>query len=118
VLVQILPIIALLFLVMWLLVIRPQRRRQAEERRTLNAMGVGDEVLTAGGVYGTIRSLDEDDARIEIAPGVEIRVSRRAIAAVITEPELSDEDELEELDRLQEEAEAEVRVTAGESSKP
>ena len=90
---------------MWLLVIRPQRKRQAEQRRILENLSPGQEVLTAGGLYGTVDSVvDEDEVRVEIAPDVDVRVSRRAIAAV-----LADEDtELAELERAQQEAENEV----------
>ena len=105
---SILPIIVLLLGVMWLLVIRPQRRRQAEQRRILESVAPGEEVLTAGGLYGTVRAVDDDEVRLEIAPGVEVRVSRRAIAAVLTD----EESELAELERVQQQAEAEV-VTAG-----
>jgi preprotein translocase subunit YajC len=106
--VSILPIIVLLFAVMWLLVIRPQRRRQAEQRRILESVAPGEEVLTAGGLYGTVRAVDDDEIRLEIAPGIEVRVSRQAVAAVLT----NEESELAELERVQQEAEAEV-VTAG-----
>ena len=101
---SILPIVVLLLAVMWLLVIRPQRKRQAEQRRILESVAPGEEVLTAGGLYGTVRSVDEDEVRLEIASGVEVRVSRRAIAAVLT----NEESELAELERVQHEAEAEA----------
>jgi preprotein translocase subunit YajC len=102
---SLLPILLLLFVVMWLLVIRPQRKRQAEQRRILENLSPGQEVLTAGGLYGTVHSVvDEDEVRIEIAPDVQVRVSRSAIAAV-----LADEDDgLAELERAQQEAENEV----------
>ena len=102
---SLLPILVLLFVVMWLLVIRPQRRRQAEQRRILENLSPGQEVLTAGGLYGTVDSVvNEDEVRVEIAPDVHVRVSRSAIAAV-----LADEDnELSELERAQQEAENEV----------
>ena len=102
---SLLPILVLLFVVMWLLVIRPQRKRQAEQRRILENLSPGQEVLTAGGLYGTVHSVvDEDEVRVEIAPDVYVRVSRGAIAAV-----LADEDnELSELERAQQEAENEV----------
>lgn len=101
---QLLPIIVLLFAVMWLLVIRPQRKRQAEQRRILESIAPGEEVLTAGGLYGTIRSVDDDEVRLEIAPGIDVRVSRRAVSAVLTH----EDSELAELERAQHEAEAEA----------
>lgn len=109
---SLLPILVLLFLVMWLVVIRPQRKRQAEQQRMLESMAPGDEVLTAGGIYGTLRAADGDEVRLEIAPGVEIRVTRGAIATVLTD----EESELDELDRLQEQAKAEATI-AGDTTK-
>ena len=76
---SLLPILVLLFVVMWLLVIRPQRKRQAEQKRVLENLSPGQEVLTAGGLYGTVHSVvDEDEVRVEIAPDVQVRVSRGA----------------------------------------
>jgi preprotein translocase subunit YajC len=105
-----LPILILLFAVMYMLIIRPQRRRQQEARRTLDAIQPGVEVLTAGGLYGTVRDVGDDDVQVEIAPGTVVRVARRGIAGVV-EPQ---DAELDELDRAQEEAEQEV-VTTGKT---
>ena len=49
-------------------------------------LSVGDEIVTAGGVYGTVTHIGDDDVRVEIAPNVEVRLARRAIAAQLTEP--------------------------------
>jgi preprotein translocase subunit YajC len=77
-------IIAVLIL-MWFLLIRPQRRRQVESQQLLDSLVEGQEVVTAGGLYGTIIELYEDEARLEIAEGVQVRVAKRAIAGVIPE---------------------------------
>ena len=69
------------------ILIRPQRRRQVESRQLLDSLREGQEVVTAGGLYGTITQLDEDEARLEIADGVEVRVAKRAIAGVLSEDE-------------------------------
>jgi preprotein translocase subunit YajC len=76
--------ILVVLVLMWFLLIRPQRRRQQESQRLLQSLAVGQEIVTAGGVYGTITALDEDEARVEIADGVEVRVAKRAIAGVLT----------------------------------
>ena len=86
-------IIILVFLVLWLIVVRPQRRRQTKQQQMLGDLRVGDEVLTAGGIYGEIVRLDEDEVAVEIAPQLEVRVARRAIAAVIPEPEAEEPEE-------------------------
>ena len=80
-------IIVIAFLLLWLIVVRPQRKRQNQQRALVNELQVGDEVLTAGGIYGTVSRLDEDEVTVEIAPRTEVRVARRAIAGVIQEPE-------------------------------
>jgi preprotein translocase subunit YajC len=92
----VLPIIILAFAALWLIVIRPQRRRQSQQQRMVSELHVGDEVLTAGGIYGTISRLDEDEVTVEIAPGTEVRVARRAIAGVISEPKPSQSVELDD----------------------
>lgn len=80
-------IIIVAFLLLWLIVVRPQRKRQTQQQQLLSELRVGDEVLTAGGIYGTISRLDEDQVTVEIAPQTEVRVARRAIAGVTREPE-------------------------------
>jgi preprotein translocase subunit YajC len=100
-------ILVLLFVVMWLVVIRPQKRRQLEQRRMLDSLAPGSEILTAGGLYGRVRAVADDEVRLEIAPGVEVRVAKRAVAAVLP-PETSptealgspEEGEGEEVERL------------------
>ena len=86
-------IIIVLLILMWFLLIRPQRRRQLDSQRLVDSLAVGQEIVTAGGLYGTITELDEDEARVEIATGVEVRVAKRAIAGVLSE---EDPDELPE----------------------
>jgi preprotein translocase subunit YajC len=85
--------ILVLLVLMWFLLIRPQRRRQAAQQQMLDALGVGKEIVTAGGLYGTITALDGDEARVEIADGVEVRVAKRAIAAIVSEEEEQPEKE-------------------------
>jgi preprotein translocase subunit YajC len=87
-------LILVLLAAMWFMIIRPQRRRQMEARRLLASLEVGKEIVTAGGLYGTITALDEDEARVKIADGVEVRVAKRAIAGVLSEDE--EPQELEE----------------------
>jgi preprotein translocase subunit YajC len=89
-------IIVVAFLLLWLIVVRPQRRRQNEQQQMLGDLRVGDEVLTAGGIYGTISQLEDDLVTVEIAPQTEVRVARRAIAGVTREPEPGEDGEPEE----------------------
>jgi preprotein translocase subunit YajC len=83
---QYLFILVLLALV-WFMLIRPQRRRQQEVQRLLESIGVGKEIVTAGGLYGTVTAIEDDEVRLEIADGVEVRVAKRAVAGVVSEDE-------------------------------
>ena len=85
-------IIVAMFVLLWLLLIRPQRQRQVAQRQLIASVEVGDEILTAGGVYGRVRALgDEDDLVVEIAPGTEVRLARRAVAGIVRpEDEVAD----------------------------
>jgi preprotein translocase subunit YajC len=86
--------ILVLLAVFWFMLIRPQRRRQLESQKLVNSLAVGKEVVTAGGLYGTIKALDDDEVRVEIADGVEVRIAKRAIAGVLSEE--AEHEELEE----------------------
>ena len=85
--------ILFLLVIVWFLLIRPQRKRQLESQRLLESRDVGKEIVTAGGLYGTITALEDDEARVEIADGVEVRVAKRAIAGVLSEDEEDEEPE-------------------------
>jgi preprotein translocase subunit YajC len=77
-------IIVALFALLWLLLIRPQRKRQTEQQRMLSSIELGDEVLTVGGLYGIVREVDEeDDLIVEIAEGIQVRIARRAVGGVV-----------------------------------
>jgi preprotein translocase subunit YajC len=88
--------ILILLALMWFLLIRPQRRRQAEAQRMMESLEVGKEIVTAGGLYGTITELADDEVRVEVADGVEVRVAKRAVAGVVSEEEEPEEPEAEE----------------------
>jgi preprotein translocase subunit YajC len=92
----ILFIIVIAFLLLYLLFVRPQKRRQNEQQQMISELRVGDEVLTVGGIYGTIAQLDDDRVTVEIAPKLEVQVSRRAIAGVTREPDVEETAEAEE----------------------
>ena len=91
-------IMVLLLVVMYVLMIRPQRQRQAQQQRTIDTAGVGDDVLTTGGIYGTITQVDGDDIVVEVAEGLNVHMTRRAIAAVLPPEEETDEEVPEVVD--------------------
>lgn len=65
---------------MYFLWIAPQQKQRKAQAAMLAALGPGDDVITAGGIYGTVVSIEEDGVRLEIAEGVVIRVAKAAIA--------------------------------------
>jgi preprotein translocase subunit YajC len=94
----ILPLIAM-FGLMWLLLIRPQQRRVRQHQAVVAALQAGDEVITAGGIHGTVTDVEDDTVLIEISPDVIVRVLTGAISQRLTPPEeLDEQDELDDDD--------------------
>ena len=86
-----LPLI-LIFGLFYLMLIRPQRRRAQQHQSLVNALEPGDEVVTIGGLYGTVTSLDDDDVELEVSPGTTLRFVKSAVARKVTE-DVADEDD-------------------------
>jgi preprotein translocase subunit YajC len=87
----------------YFLLIRPQQRRARAQRQLLESVQVGDEVMTIGGMYGTVRVVEDDRVTLEVAPSVDLTFSKSAIARKL----VFDEDSYdEEEDQEQEEEEA------------
>ena len=85
-------LIIIAFAFLWFVLIRPQKRRQLQQQQMLNRLNVGDEVVTAGGIYGEITEVvDDEDVMVRIAPGLVVRVARRAIGGVVHPDEPEDE---------------------------
>jgi preprotein translocase subunit YajC len=77
---------ALLLVLMWVVLILPQQRRVRAHQALVASLGEGDEVMTTSGLYGTIIEIEGDDVRLQVAPDVELRFARGAIARRITGP--------------------------------
>jgi preprotein translocase subunit YajC len=73
--------------VIWFLLIRPQRQRLAAQRSLIADLAPNDEVVTAGGILGKVRSTAEDYVVLEIAPGTEVRVAKQAVTSVLRKDE-------------------------------
>jgi preprotein translocase subunit YajC len=76
--------------VFYFLLLRPNRTRQRQQQSLLESLKVGDVVMTAGGIFGTLKAIDEEDdtVTVEIAPGTDVRMLRRGIAQrLVEEPE-------------------------------
>ena len=82
-------LIVLVFAGFYFLMIRPQRRRQQAAQQKQRTLAPGAQVRTTAGMYGTVSEVDGDDVILEIAPGVDVRIMRRAVMDVISpgEPE-------------------------------
>jgi preprotein translocase subunit YajC len=87
--------LAAMIAVFWFLLIRPQRQRQAAHRNLIAQLAPGDEVVTAGGMIGTLRSIEEDHLAVEIAPGTEVRIAKEAVTGVRRKDEESEASESE-----------------------
>ena len=81
--------------VFYFLLIRPQQKRMRAQKEMISELEVGEEVLTIGGIYGTIREVDEDDLILEVAPGQTLRIVKSAISRRLSEEtaEHDDDDE-------------------------
>jgi len=113
ILMSILPLI-LIFVVFYFLLIRPQQRKQRAQREMLQQVKRGDDIVTTGGMIGTVIKVDRDDnLLVEVAPNVRIKFMRSAVAEVVKRPQPSratgDEDDA---------ADAEPEDNAGGGSSP
>lgn len=77
-----LPLV-LMFVVLYFVMIRPQMKKQKEHRAMIDALAKGDEVVTAGGLLGTVTKLGEAYLGLELATGVEVQLQRSAIVQVL-----------------------------------
>jgi preprotein translocase subunit YajC len=75
----------------YFLMIRPQRQQQRRHQEMLSTLKPGDEVITAGGLYGEVKRLDADRVALEVDDDVEVVVAKRAIASVVPPEELQEE---------------------------
>ena len=78
--------LALIFVVMWFFMIRPQRKQQKELQIFRDSLKKGDKVVTIGGIYGTVAEIKEDSVLIEVDSNVKIRVSKQALVKDFTDP--------------------------------
>ena len=79
------PLILLVLFVgvLWLLLIRPQRQRQAAQQALIAQVQPGEEIVTVGGLLGTVKEVADEEIKLEIAPGTEVRVAKQAISGIV-----------------------------------
>ena len=75
--------IAFLFLGMWFLIIAPQRKKQKQQQKMIEALGSGDKVVTIGGFYGIVQSVKDDRVVIKIAEGTKVEIRKSAIESCL-----------------------------------
>ena len=78
--------LALIFIVMWFFMIRPQRKQQKEMENFRNSLKNGDKVVTIGGIYGTVVEVKDTYVLLEVDKDVKIRVNKQAIQKDYTDP--------------------------------
>ncbi len=93
--------IALLALVFYFLILRPQRKRQQAIQQTMNAISPGDRVMLASGLFGTVVSVGAKQVVLETSPGSELTVLKQAISKIVTEADEDSPDEQEGFDELE-----------------
>ncbi|MFN2594679.1 MAG: preprotein translocase subunit YajC [Actinomycetota bacterium] len=97
--------LALLIGIFYFMLIRPQKRRVQQHQQLVKSIDVGDEVITIGGMVGTVSEMDDDHMVLEVSPGTKITFIRSAISRKVV-PEAEYEDDDEELEDDEEYAEA------------
>lgn len=84
------PFLLAFFAIFYFMIIRPQSKRMKDQDKFLSGLKKGDQIVTSGGIIGTIDSLNDKMATVEIADGVKVKVLRKQIAAsavaVLSEP--------------------------------
>jgi preprotein translocase subunit YajC len=90
-----LVLIAIAFFFVWFAILRPQKRQRVAQAQMWENLEVGDEIVTAGGLYGEITGFRDDDVLVRIAPELDVRIARRAIAGVFPPDEEESEEESE-----------------------
>lgn len=113
-------VLILMFALMYMLLIRPQRAQQRRQQEMLANVKVGDEVITVGGLYGDVVEVQADRISLEIAEDVEVEIAKRAIANVVPAEDAAarevEEAQAEMLAETEPDAEADPVATAPEDA--
>lgn len=78
-------IIIVLFVIAWVVLILPKQRELKRHNAFVQSLAVGDEVMTGSGIYGTLVEIDEATVLLQVAPGVELKIARRAVASQVVD---------------------------------
>jgi len=83
-------IIIVLFVIAWVVLILPKQREVKRHASFVESLAIGDEVMTGSGIYGTLVEISDATVLLQVAPGVEVKIARRAIASRVGEPAVVD----------------------------
>jgi preprotein translocase subunit YajC len=104
--------------IFWFLAIRPQRKQQRSHREMLSMLKKGDEVITIGGMFGTIKKIGPDFVDLEVANRTRVRYLKRAISSIVSEEDEQYEEESEDEVEDAGDAATEIEAADTDSSEP
>jgi len=80
-----------IFAIFYFILIRPQQKKMKEHKKMVDDLKKGDEIITAGGMYGTVEGTTPETLTVKIAEGTKVKITRSSVAAVVTEKEKTKE---------------------------
>ena len=80
---EIIIMIAIFFAIMYFMIIRPQQKRQKNHQKLIGSLSKGDEVVTSGGMLGTILKVGDNSIKVEVADGVAVKLQKGSITSVL-----------------------------------
>jgi len=89
-----LPMMIVMFVVIYFFMIRPEQKKQKDKKNMISAMKKGDKVLTVGGIYGTVGNIKDDSVMLKISENTSVKMTKSAISSVLTKE--GDKDRIEE----------------------
>jgi len=84
-------VIVVLLILFWVVLVRPQRRRTQEQTELIHSLDVGDQIVSAGGLYGVVKEIEGETLHVEIADGLIVRMARNAVVGFVEEEEEPEE---------------------------
>jgi preprotein translocase subunit YajC len=84
-------VIVVLLALFWIVLVRPQRRRTQEQTDLIESLEEGDQIVSAGGLYGVIREIEGETLHVEIADDLVVRMARNAVVGLVEEEELEED---------------------------
>jgi len=80
-----------IFVIFYFILIRPQQKKMKDHKKMVEDLKKGDEIITSGGIYGTVEGVTPDTLTVKIAEGTKVKITRSSVAAVLTEKDKAKE---------------------------